>query len=307
MRTAIVLLDLLCLATSFLGSAARAADDSWQTYIDNNYKVSLRFPREWKKDPLYYDRPYFGVERHPGSLARGFFQLDAMASESDTPEQVCRGETQHVLKPFGANASIRSMEVDGQPACLIWPSEDQGAPWDAAVFINYPQPVEIAGQRYNILMLDADRNYILELVRTIRLDNPPFQLEITPRKPEQPATWKQDDQLPLTVTMQNKSSQVVHLAISNTDFRATALHNLDPIPVTVVLDPQGGTTRPPSEPPSERNTMVTINSNETLQTTIEVKFAHDREAPGTYTLHLELDLPPEFGKGSWTPIRSGSP
>jgi hypothetical protein len=293
MRTAIVLLDLLCLATSFLVSTARAADDSWQIYIDNTYKVSLRFPGEWKKDPLYYDRPYFGVERHRGSSARGFLQLDAMASESDTPEQACRGEAEHVLKPFGASPSIRSMEVDGRPACLIWPSEDQGAPWDAAVFIKYPQPVEIGGERYNILMLDADRNYILDLVRTIRLENPLFQLEITPRKPEQPVTWKQDNQLSLIVTMKNRSSQVVHLAISNTDFTATTLYKLDPIPVTVALDSQGGTPKSLST----GNTMATIKPDEMLQTTVGVKFAHDREAPGTYTLQLETDLPLEFGKG----------
>ena len=80
----------------------------------------------------------------------------------------------------------RPMKVDGQSACLVWPSKDQGAPWDAAVVIKYPQPVEINGERYSILELDADKNYILAIIRTIRFmssarHNSPFLLEISPQ------------------------------------------------------------------------------------------------------------------------------
>lgn len=177
---------LFCVATPLLGRARASTAEPWQTYVDDTYQVTFRFPREWKRDPLYDDRPYFGVERPLPTAGRGFFQLLLMGEESDEPKQICKGLAEHVVRPFGENPTTRPMKVDGQSACLVWPSKDQGAPWDAAVVIKYPQPVEINGERYSILELDADKNYILAIIRTIRFmssarHNSPFLLEISPQ------------------------------------------------------------------------------------------------------------------------------
>jgi hypothetical protein len=88
-------------------AAENAVEEGWQTYIDDTYKVTLSLPGEWGKDPLIYqDRPYFSSERKPHSVIHSF-QLEVMGDESTTPEQACTGEVEHVLKPFGAKATIR--------------------------------------------------------------------------------------------------------------------------------------------------------------------------------------------------------
>ena len=185
-RLVVALVCLFCVATPLLRRARASTAEPWQTYVDDTYQVTFRFPREWKRDPLYDDRPYFGVERPLPTAGRGFFQLLLMGEESDEPKQICKGLAEHVVRPFGENPTTRPMKVDGQSACLVWPSKDQGAPWDAAVVIKYPQPVEINGERYSILELDADKNYILAIIRIIRFissarHNSPFLLEISPQ------------------------------------------------------------------------------------------------------------------------------
>jgi hypothetical protein len=66
---------LLCFVMVLLASARQFSAEPWQTYVDNTYQVMLRFPGEWKKDAVYYDRPYFGTERQLNKVSRGFFQL----------------------------------------------------------------------------------------------------------------------------------------------------------------------------------------------------------------------------------------
>jgi hypothetical protein len=68
-----------------------------------------------------------------------------MGDEGTPPEQACKGEVEHVLKPFGAKPIIQLKEIDGRSTCLIFPSDDVGALWYAAAFINYPGPAEIEG------------------------------------------------------------------------------------------------------------------------------------------------------------------
>jgi hypothetical protein len=71
-RLVVALIRLFCVATPLLASAGASTEEPRQTYVDNTYQVTLRFPREWKKDPLYYDRPYFGVEKRLHTVGRGF-------------------------------------------------------------------------------------------------------------------------------------------------------------------------------------------------------------------------------------------
>lgn len=166
--------------------------------------------------------PIFWCRKAATHRRTRFFQLLVMGDESDTPEQTCKGLAEHVLRPFGANPTIRPINVDGQSACLVWPSKDQGAPWDAAVVIKYPQPVEINGERYSILELDADKNYILAIIRTVPFisstrHKSPFLLEIAPQNAKKPgtATWKADAPLSVILTMKNTSRRVLHVALTN--------------------------------------------------------------------------------------------
>jgi TolB protein len=136
-----------------------SSTENWQRYTDKVLQVTFRYPKEWKTSPVYSDRTYF--EGPDGSV-----QLDA--SEGDTPQQVCRGSATHHLQPYGAHPQIRSMKIQGQKACLVWPSEEQGTNSDAELVIAYPQPIEIEGSGYGLLILYADKNHILQISRTIR-------------------------------------------------------------------------------------------------------------------------------------------
>jgi hypothetical protein len=303
-RLVVALVCLFCVATPLLGRARASTAEPWQTYVDDTYQVTFRFPREWKSDPLYDDRPYFGVEKPLPTAGRGFFQLLLMGQESDEPKQICKGLAEHVVRPFGENPTTRPMKVDGQSACLVWPSKDPGAPWDAAVVIKYPQPVEINGERYSILELDADKNYILAIIRTIRFissvrHNSPFLLEISPQNAKKTgtATWKADAPVSVILTMKNPSRRVLHVALTNpaTDYRTTLMHNTDRVPVTENLQQMKEEVK--SGHASTRNVLITLKPQQTCQDAIEIRSLYERLTPGEYSLQVERDLPPELAKG----------
>ena len=289
-------------AIRLLAAGHIAAEEGWQTYIDNTYKVTLRFPSEWKKDPLYFDRPYFGTERRPHSVVHSF-QLLAMGDEDTSPEQACKGEAGHVLKPFGENPTIRPTKVDEQSACLIWPSTDQGTHSDAAVFVRYPEPVKISGDRYSILEVYGDKDYILEITGSVRFissthPNPPFLLNIAAaRNGKSGATWKADAPFPLLLRMKNSSEKVLHVELAGpaSSYRVMAIYKDEPVRVTENL-PEVKEELKDASPPT-RSILKTLKPSETCQDAIEIRFFAERERPGEYSLQVEQDLPAEVGKG----------
>jgi hypothetical protein len=284
-------------------AAENAVEESWQTYIDHTYKVTLRFPGEWSRDPLIYqDRPYFSSERKPHSVIHNF-QILVMGDEDTTPEQACKGEVEHVLRPFGAKPTIQLNEIDGRSACLVFPSDDVGAPWYAAAFIKYPEPIEIEGDRYSILALYADKDYFRGIIGSLHFisparSNPPFLLTIASAQVgKSGATWKNDAAFPLLLTMKNSSEKVLHVALADpaSDYRVVTMHKTERVRVTqnlpAVDEQSQGATAP------TRNVAKILKPTETCQDAIEIKFWADREAPGEYTLQVERDLPHELGKG----------
>ena len=226
-----------------------------------------------------------------------------MGDEGTSPEQACKGEAEHVLKPFGENPAIRPTKVDGQSACLIWPSTDQGAHSDAAIFLKYPEPVEIGGDRYSILEVYADKDYILAVIGTVRFissihPNPPFLLNIAAaQNGKSDAIWKADAPFPLLLTMENDSENVFHvlLADPSSNYRVMAIHNAEPVRVTENL-PEVNEELKDASPPT-RNILKTLKPSETCQDAIEIRFFAERERTGEYSLQVERDLPPELGKG----------
>lgn len=145
----------------FVASLTRGdSEKDWQLYTDHVYRLTLRFPQGWRKPAeIYQDRPYF--EGSDGS-----FQLGA--SEGDTPRQVCRGAATHHLHPYGSLPQIQSMKIQGQKACVVWPSEEQGARADAELVVQYPRPVYIDGRPWPQLTLIAEKTHMLGIARTLR-------------------------------------------------------------------------------------------------------------------------------------------
>jgi hypothetical protein len=297
-RGTFCLILLVSLAAPVLSQQHVSADEPSQTYIDNTYKVTLRFPRDWKRDPSYHDRPYSGVEKQRYSAAHGFFQL--LATGDEDPKQACKGAAEHVVRPFGSHPTTRPMKVDGQNGCLVWPSEDQGAPWDAALFIKSPEPVEIDGDRYSTLEVDADKSYILAIARSLRFisstrRNPPFLLEISNAKPA--GIWKADAPLLLLVTMKNTSEPALRFALGDpaVSYRTMVTRYGELSRVTENL-PEGN-EEPRGASPCRRAGITTLKPNEACRDAIEIRFFSEVQTPGEYSLQVERDLPSELGEG----------
>ncbi len=162
------------LFSSRLATSAACADPNWQLYTDHVYRLTICIPPGWKRSTtVYKDRPYF--ERSDGN-----FQFDA--AEGNTPQRVCEGTTTHPLRPFGDHPTIRSLEIDGQRACLVLRSHDErGGPHaDAQVIVKYPRPIKIVTSLeqpapvksfegiYGELILNGDEKHILKIAKTLK-------------------------------------------------------------------------------------------------------------------------------------------
>ena len=148
------------------GEYAIAANvpDGWEAYVDQRLHVSFSHPRAWKTSTAYADRTFFGGPD-------GEVQLDASGGDL---KGACRSSAEHHLQPYGRHPVIRATGVQGRKACLVWPSADQGAPFYAELIVELPRTVEIDGSRYDLLVMNADKTHMRQIMGTIRfLDRTP--------------------------------------------------------------------------------------------------------------------------------------
>jgi len=139
--------------------------DMWTTYSNPVFAVSLEYPADWQ--PISgYGTPETGEIRF-GAI-NGFFQINAM--DTDTIDMALDSEAGHILQPYGANPTIEPLQIQGQEARLILPSEDQpnGMQYQAAIIIRYPQPVNVSGTPCRFFILWADQPHIRTIAQTIQ-------------------------------------------------------------------------------------------------------------------------------------------
>jgi TolB protein len=131
--------------------------DSNSTYTNTIYKVQFQYPSHWER---VSDDKYEGPD--------GFFQLSAVLSE-ESIDVVCHNEAHHPLNPYGTQPSINQTQIQNQPACFIFPSQDQPPEMkgQAALIVHYPAPVIIEGTQYNYFILWADQEHIVDLSRSL--------------------------------------------------------------------------------------------------------------------------------------------
>jgi hypothetical protein len=127
----------------------------------------LERPPEWEADPAYSD-PETGDTRFAG--VTGYVQVAAV-NASGLDETVA-AEAKHQLQPYGPQPVIENIQVDGQEARLITPSQNQPADGfrQAAVISRYPEPVEVSGQEYDLLIIWADPERIRAIAQTVRFN-----------------------------------------------------------------------------------------------------------------------------------------
>lgn len=134
----------------------------WTVYTNETFGVSLEMPSTWVEEAGYDARM---------SGADGFMQFNAVGV--DNPDEPiierCRSEASHRLMPYGSTPQIKTLSVQGQPACLIVPSPDQSMPGQHALIVKYPQqPFVINGYGYNFLMIYADGGHIQSFAATLK-------------------------------------------------------------------------------------------------------------------------------------------
>lgn len=131
-----------------------------KTHIDKDYRITLQYPVHWKEREGYNSR-YQGED--------GFFQYSAIIGNNDIDE-VANNEAFHKLLPYGSKPTIEITEVDGQPAMLIKPSEDQPEEMDnqGGLIVKYPNSVIISDQEYNYFVLWGDKEHIELIAKTIK-------------------------------------------------------------------------------------------------------------------------------------------
>jgi len=141
--------------------------NDWVAGRDDRLGVSFRYPENWKASSPQFD----GRTEFKGP--DGSLQLSA--TTGDTAEAVCWANANHHLQPYGSHPTIRTMRVQGQKACLIWPSDDSldsKVNPHAELVVQFPKAVVIDGSSYAYLTLWADKNHILDLIRTLRFETP---------------------------------------------------------------------------------------------------------------------------------------
>ena len=150
---------LLGVSGTLLAYAQSTAN--WPVYTDTQYQVTFRYPPDWKTSPLYSDRIYFGGS--DGSV-------QVVAAGGNDPLKVCRQSATHRMLPYGSRAQIRAMRVDGQRACLVWPSPDQDSTMEncAELAVQLPQPIEIGGYCYGVMTMNAHKKYARQIIASIR-------------------------------------------------------------------------------------------------------------------------------------------
>ncbi|WP_419887251.1 LysM peptidoglycan-binding domain-containing protein [Neobacillus niacini] len=128
-----------------------------KTYSNSVYKIRFQYPSHWQR---VNDERYEGED--------GFFQISAIASDQSI-EMVCQNEAFHQLNPYGTKPRIQHTRIRNQPACLIFPSQDQPSEMknQAALIVQYPNPVTIEGTEYNYFILWADQNHIIEISNSL--------------------------------------------------------------------------------------------------------------------------------------------
>lgn len=139
-----------------------APSAAWVAYTSEAYRVSLEHPAGWGAIPGY-------EERRGGP--DGFVQLSAMSDAGLSLREACGLEAEHKLQPYGSEPQVDFLEVQGQEACRILPSDDQPADmeYQAALIVRYPTPVQIASDIYHYVVLWADLGHIDQIGQGLRL------------------------------------------------------------------------------------------------------------------------------------------
>lgn len=131
-------------------------------FVSNKYKISFKYPKSWRKNPRYEDK-YEGEN--------GFFEISDFTGIGKNIDEAVKEEINEIYKPYGNNPTIRKFIVDGQPARVIYPSGDQSQFYkdrETAIVVEYPEPIVINGQKYDYVVIWANREFVPLIISTFK-------------------------------------------------------------------------------------------------------------------------------------------
>lgn len=135
-------------------------------FVSTRYRISFKYPSAWQKNPRYEDK-YEGES--------GFFEVgDFSGIPGETIDQAVTQQINESYMPYGSNPTVRSFTVDGQPARVIYPSEDQPdivSDREAALVVQYKRPLMIGGEEYPFVVIWASRDYMPLIISTFNFIN----------------------------------------------------------------------------------------------------------------------------------------
>ncbi len=129
-------------------------DNSLAELLNNDFKVSLLYPANWKTPSENKQLGFFGVD--------GWFYIEGLGVNKDGLNGVVNSLTDQKNKYFGSEPLVSDLKIDGLSAKLIMPSKDQALEMKnrATIILSFPATVTIKKQKYDYLILNADKGHI---------------------------------------------------------------------------------------------------------------------------------------------------
>lgn len=131
-------------------------------FTSKEYKVSFKYPKGWVENPRYEDK-YEGKD--------GFFEVGAFAGVGETIDEAVKMQIDEPYKPYGNNPVVRSFTADGQPARVIYPSDDQSDFYkdrDTAIVVQYPEPIKIDDKIFDFVVIWTLKEYVPLILSTFK-------------------------------------------------------------------------------------------------------------------------------------------
>ncbi|QOR66931.1 LysM peptidoglycan-binding domain-containing protein [Cytobacillus suaedae] len=143
----------------------------WKYFFDQFHHIAFMHPRGWSKvshSPIRYegDSGYFEVS--------SIIAAPPSEPSNVTPlNKVCESYAHDKFESYGSNPEIVDMTIDGQPACLILPSNDQSEDFNnkSSLIVKFPKPYVIGGSLSHYLFVVANKEIIQGIANTMKLLN----------------------------------------------------------------------------------------------------------------------------------------
>lgn len=131
-------------------------------FVSTKYKISFKYPASWRQNPRY-------EEKYEGT--NGFFEVGDFEGVGENIDEAVQSQINEDYRPYGSSPIVRSFNVDGQPARVIYPSADQPDFFrdrEAAIVVQYPTPLTVEGKTYEYVVIWASRDYIPLILSTFK-------------------------------------------------------------------------------------------------------------------------------------------